>query len=366
MGERIFVQGNEAIGWGALNAGCDAFFGYPITPQNEATEWFAREFPKRGKVFVQSESETGSINMLFGAGVAGVRCMTSTSSPGWGLMQEGMSHMAAADLPCVIALVQRGGPGAGTTRHAQTDYNSVTRGGGQGDYKNIVLAPASAQETHDLMQLAFYLADKYRNPVIVLSDGILGQVREPIELAIIDFGPLPEKDWALRGRDNQKDKGRRFIHSAPGLVPTAMGLNYNDWLAHARKKFKDMDSEVRYETYHDKDAELFLIAYGYPARSSEEAVNMAREEGLKVGLIRPITLWPFPSSIILEKALEGCRFLVVEDCLGQMNDDVKYSVEGNAEVNLLSILDRHLPHDGGMLMPGRILEEIRRLLCAEK
>ena len=362
MGERIFVQGNEAIGWGALNAGCDGFFGYPITPQNEATEWFAREFPKRGRVFVQSESETGSINMLFGAASAGVRCMTSTSSPGWGLMQEGMSHLAAGDLPAVIALVQRGGPGAGTTRHAQTDYTSVTQGGGPGGYKNIVLAPASVQEVHDIMQLSFYLADKYRNPVVVLSDGILGQIREPLELRTIDFGPLPEKDWALCGRDNRKDKGRRFIHSAPGLIPTSVGLDYNDWLAHYRKKCEEMASEVRYEVYGDDDAKLLLVAFGYPARSCEEAINKAREEGIKVGLIRPITLWPFPSQVIQEKALQGSKFLVIEDNLGQMVHDICCAVEGKAEVHLMDILTRHLPHDGGMIMPGRILEEIKKQL----
>ncbi|MDY6968615.1 MAG: 3-methyl-2-oxobutanoate dehydrogenase subunit VorB [Spirochaetota bacterium] len=360
MGERIFVQGNEAIGWGALSADCDAFFGYPITPQNEATEWFAREFPKNGKVFVQTESETGSINMLFGAASAGVRCMTSTSSPGWGLMQEGISHIVAADLPCVIALVQRGGPGAGTTRHAQTDYKSVVTGGGPGDYKNIVLAPASVQEIHDLVQMAFYLSDKYRNPVILLSDGILGQIREPLEIETIDFGELPYKDWALRGRDNQKDKGRRFIHGAPGLVPTTFGMDYNDWLEHAAKKFEDMLSEVRYEIYNGDDAELLIIAYGYPARSTEEAVNIARKEGYKVGMIRPITLWPFPEKIIKEKAQKGCNFIVVEDSLGQMVDDVKHAVCGMSDVHLLNILDRHLRHDGGMLLPGRIYEEIKK------
>ena len=362
MGERVFAQGNEAVGWGALMAGCDAFFGYPITPQNETTEWFAREFPKRGRIFVQSQSETGSINMLYGAAAAGVRCMTSTSSPGWGLMQEGMSHIAAADLPCVVVLVQRGGPGAGTTRHAQTDYLSVTRCGGQGGYKNIVPAPASAQETHDLMQLAFYLADKYRNPVVLLTDGIMGQVREPVELSTIDFGPLPEKGWALRGRDNQKDKGRRFVHSAVGLIPTAMGLSYNSWLEHADKKYREMASEVRYETYQDEDARVLLVAYGYPARVCTEAVDMARAQGLKVGLIRPITLWPFPYQVIKQKANLGCKFLVVEDSLGQMIEDVRMGVEGQAEVHLLGILARHLPHDGGMLMPNRVVEEVRRLL----
>lgn len=363
MGEKVFIQGNEAIGWGALNAGCDAFFGYPITPQNETTEWFAREFPKRGRIFVQTESETGSINMLFGGAAAGVRCMTSTSSPGWGLMQEGMSHIAAADFPCVVALIQRGGPGAGTTRHAQMDYLSVTRCGGQGGYKNIVLAPYSAQEIHDLMQLAFHLADKYCNPVVVLSDGILGQVRELVELKILDFGPLPEKWWALRGRDNQKDGKRRFVHSAVGLIPTIYGPNYQAWLEHAQKKYREMESsEVRYEIYKGEEAKLFLVAYGYPARVCREAVDQARAEGHKVGLIRPIVLWPFPYQVIKEKALQGCKFLTVEDSLGQLVDDVRVGVEGQAEVHLLGILARHLPHDGGMIMPGRVLQEIRRLL----
>jgi len=362
MGERIFVRGNEAIGWGALNADCDAFFGYPITPQNESTEWFAREFPKKGKIFVQSESETGSISMLFGASGAGVRCMTSTSSPGWGLMQEGMSHLSAADLPCVIVLVQRGGPGAGTTRHAQTDYNSVVKGGGPGDYNNIVLAPASCQEIHDFMQQAFYLADKYCNPVVVLSDGILGQIREPVKLNKIEFEELPYKDWAVRGRDNQKNCARNFIHSAPGLIPTRLGMNYEDWLVHAHKKFESMLSEVKYETLHEKDSDLFLVAFGYCARSSEEAVNMARKQGLKVGLIRPITLWPFPEKIINEKAKKGCDFLVVEDNLGQMIHDVKASAEGNSKVHFYGILSRHQPNDGGMLMPGQILENIKKIL----
>jgi len=277
-------------------------------------------------------------------------------------MQEGMSHLAAADLPCVVVLVQRGGPGAGSTRHAQTDYSSVVKGGGPGDYKNIVLAPASVQEIYDLMQRAFYLSDKYCNPVIVLSDGILGQVREPLEFNKIGFGALPEKDWALRGRDNQKDGGRRFIHSAPGLIGTSQGPDYNDWLTHAQKKYEDMSSEVEYEIIHGEDAELFIIAYGYPARSAEEAVNLAREKDLKVGLIRPITLWPFPSEIIKKKATEGCRFLVVEDSLGQMVDDVRFSVEGKSDVHLCGILSRHLRHDGGMLMPGMIVNEIMNLL----
>lgn len=361
MVEKVLIQGNEAVGWGALNAGCDGFFGYPITPQNEIPEWFSREFPKRGKVFVQSESETGSINMLFGGAAAGFRVMTSTSSLGWALMQEGMTHLAAAEFPCVIVLVQRGGPGHGSIRHAQMDYFSTIRGG-TGGYKNIVLAPASVQETHDLMQLAFYLADKYSNPVIVITDAILGLIAEPLEVKVIDFDPLPEKDWALRGRDNQKDGNTRFLHSAPGAIAARGYTNYITWLEHMEDKYRQVaESEIRYETYRVEDAEMILIAYGYPARVSKKAVNMARSEGLKVGLIRPITLWPFPYQVIRDKVDGGCKFLVVEDSLGQMVDDVRIAVQERTEVHFLGVLSRHLPTDGGMILPGRVLEEIRRL-----
>src|SRR3989304_2001658 len=239
--ERNLAQGNEAIGWGAVLANCKAFFGYPITPQNEITEWFAREMPKRGGVFVQSQSETGSINMLYGAASTGVRCLTSTSSVGWALMQEGMSHLANAQLPCVIVLVQRGGPGTGTTRHAQMDYLSATRGGGNGGYKNIVLAPNSVQECHDLIQMAFHLADKYRNPVVLLSDGLLGQLMEPLELRALDFGPLPPKDWAVVGLGEHPDGCRRAVASNAGLVYLEVHQTYLDLLEHLSRKGRAME-----------------------------------------------------------------------------------------------------------------------------
>jgi len=365
--ERILVQGNEAVGWGALSAGCDAFFGYPITPQNEIPEWFSREFPKRGKIFVQSQSEIASIMMVYGGAAAGFRVMTSTSSPGWALMQEGMSHLAAAELPCIIVLVQRGGPGQGSIRHAQMDYLCTTRGGA-GGYKNIIVAPASVQETHDLVQLAFYLADKYRNPVIVLSDGILGLIRESLEIKTMDFGPLPEKDWAVRGRERHKDKNFRFVHSGVGTaaVLTRGYPNYVSWLEHMADKYEQMESELKYESYQAEDAELFLVAYGYPARVCKEAVNMARTEGLKVGLFRPITLWPFPYQLIKGKAESGGKFLVVEDSLGLMVEDVRMAVQGQAEVHFLGMQSRHLPTDGGMILPSRVLEEIRRLSTDEE
>lgn len=363
MPEKIFIQGNEAVGWGSLNSGCHGYFGYPITPQNEVIQWFANEFPKRGRIFVQSQSEVASINMIYGGALGGFRVMTSTSSPGWGLMQETISHCAAAELPCVIVLIQRGGPGAGSVRHAQMDYMSATRGGGQGGYKNIVLAPASGQEIHDLMQLAFHLADKYRNPLIVLMDGILGQISESVEVKAIQFEPLEKKEWALKGRDNHADGKSRQLHSAPGVLPMLQYPNYISWLRHAEKKFREMEkNEVRYESYEIENADLILVTYGYTARVSKEAINMAREEGFKVGMLRPITLWPFPHKIINEKARHGCKFLVVEDSLGLLIEDVKIAVEGRTEVNFVGILDRNIPTDGGVIMPGRVLEEIKRLL----
>ena len=358
MANRILAEGNEAVGWGALSAGCKCFFGYPITPQNEIMELLARELPQRGGVFVQSQCETGSINMLYGAATAGVRAMTSTASPGWALMQEGMSDMASANLPGVIVVVQRIGPGVQRVEHAQMDYNSVTKGG-VGGYKNIVLAPASVQETHDLMQLAFHLADKYRHPVVVLTEGILGHVIEPLEIKTIDFGPLPEKDWAVLGRGTHKDGKYREI--GPSYHPLYDGT-YLNYLNALREKYRAMESELRYEEYKVQGAKVILVAYGYCARVAKEAVDMARAEGLKAGLLRPITLWPFPYQQIKKKATKGCKFLAVEDSLGQMVDDVKMGVEGKSEVHLADVTFRHMPSEEGMILPGRLLQEIRRLL----
>jgi len=362
MAERIFIQGNEAVGWGALAADCQAFFGYPITPQNETTEWFAREFPKRGRIFVQTASEVASINWLFGAAAAGVRVMTSTASPGWGLMQEGMSHLANAELPCVVVLVQRGGPGAGTTRHSQMDYLSVTCGGGQGGYKTITLAPASVQDTHDMVQLAFYLADKYRNPVMVLTDGIIGQMMEILEKRTLNFAPLPEKDWAIIGKAKHKDGQSRACHSAQGFIPTPQYPGYLSFLEALDRKIQQMkDHEVRYEAYQIEDASVVLVAFGYATRVCREALYEARAKGFKVGLIRPITLWPFPCQVIKEKAVQGAKFVVVEDNLGQMIEDVKLAVEGQAEVCLVGALARHDPGEGGAIFPDKVLEKIAEL-----
>ncbi|MEK7847561.1 MAG: 3-methyl-2-oxobutanoate dehydrogenase subunit VorB [Chloroflexota bacterium] len=366
MAERMLIQGNEAIGYGAVSAGCVTFFGYPITPQNEVTEWFAREMPKREGVFIQPHSESGSINMLYGGAATGLRCLTSTSSPGWGLMQETMSHMANAELPAVIVLVQRGGPGQGTTQHAQMDYLSATRCGGPGGYKNIVLAPASVAENCDFVQLAFHLADKYRNPVVVLTDAIIGQMAEPVEIRSLDFGPLPPKDWAIGGKGRRPDRKRRFIQCGQGQISAEPYPNYLTFIRALDAKIRRMQSEVRFESYLMDDARLVVVAYGYVARVAKEAVNLARREGLRVGLLRPITVWPFPYEPLRARAEAGAVFLAVEDSLGQLVEDVRLGVDGRAPIHFLGMLERHDPTGAGMLLPGRLLQEIKKIYSGVK
>ena len=367
MGERILVQGNEAVGWGALQAGCEAFFGYPITPQNEVTEWFAREFPRRGKVFLQCPSEVSAINMLYGAGATGVRAMTSTSGPGWSLMQETMSHLAAAQIPCVVVLVQRGGvPGEANVRHGQAEYLSATRGGGHGGYKTLVLNPTSVQEIHDLIQLAFHLADKYRNPAVVLTDAVIAEMAEPLEVKALDFASLPEKDWAIIGKGKRADKKRRIIVYGPGVTSLDPPFeNFKKVGEYYQRMWEEMKKETRYEEYLVEDAEIILVSSGYCARACKEAVNRARKKGIKAGILRPITLWPFPYQPLKERAEKGAKFIVVEDNLGQMVEDVKLGVEGKAPVSLVSLLDRHLPSIAGFIMPESILEKIEKVAGEE-
>jgi len=362
---KVFVQANEAVGLGAIDAGCHAFFGYPITPQNETIEWFARELPKRGGAFVQAQSEVGAINMIYGAAATGKRVITSTSGPGWGLMQEGLANLCSAQLPCVIVLVQRGGtPGAPSVQHAQADYLSATRGGGGSGYRTIVLAPASVQETYDLVQLAFHIADKYLNPVVILSDSLVGHLMEPLKLNQLQFEPLPEKDWSISGKGKHKDKKRRYVTFAQvvqGRDPYPTMLSFAE---HWYDKVQRMKTEVRYQSYLVDDCELVIVAYGYTARVSKEAVMLARSEGLKVGLIRPITLWPFPYKPILEAIAGGVsHFLVVEDNVGgQMIEDVEKAACDKAEVTHLGLFARHLPSPAGIILPDRVLEEIKRLI----
>lgn len=369
MSERVLLQGNEALARGAALAGCDAFFGYPITPANEVCEWFAEEYVAgRVKLFIQSPSETASINLLYGAAAIGVRAMTATSGPGWGLMQETISHAAAARLPIVIVQVQRGAPGQGTIRHGQLDYLSATRGGGQGGYKTIVIAPYSVQENCDLVQLAFHLADKHRNPAVVLSDAVIGQMVEPVEIRLLDFGPLPSKEeWALTGTRHRKDGTRRHIFSGPGTIPSLdmrpQVLDYVQQMEMLDKKWQEIAaSEVRCENYHVDDARVVLVAIGYTARVAKEAVHLCRAQGLAVGLIRPITVWPFPYEVIKEKATQGCDFLVVEDNLGQMLEDVKLAVEGRAKIHFVGLLSRHARMGEGVILPGKVVDEIKKIL----
>jgi 2-oxoglutarate ferredoxin oxidoreductase subunit alpha len=355
--KKALISGNDAVGYGALNAQCTHYFGYPITPQNEIVEFFARELPKAGGVFVQSESETSSINMLYGAAATGVRAMTSSASTGFSLMMEGLSATAAAELPCVIVDVQGGGPGAGSTQTAQMDYHQVTKGGGHGDYHCIVLAPFSVQETHDFVQLAFHLADKYHNPTIILMDAIIGHTREAVELKSLEFPPTPEKKFALVG--SAARGGERH------LVTNIVGIQYvfNEYLAKVNEKFKAMKAdEVRWEGYQLEDAELGIIAYGSSARMSLRATAEARKRGHKVGLLRPITLWPFPQREVKELAGRVKHLIVVEDSLGQMVDDVRLLADGLADVHLVGVLDRHLPTCNGMIFPQVIVDKIESLL----
>jgi 2-oxoglutarate ferredoxin oxidoreductase subunit alpha len=361
LAEKIFIDGNEAVGRGAIQAGCRYFFGYPITPQNEIAEFFSRELPKAGGVYLQSEGETAAGFMLLGGALAGARCMTATSSPGFSLMQEAISHMAVAEVPAVIVEVMRLGPGAGTTQQGQTDYRQVTKGGGHGAYRNIVLAPYSVQEVFDFTQKAFYLAEKYRILVIVLTDFILGRMSELIEARAVDFGILPAKDWALIGKGKKGGKSNQILSGLllPGGIPSYFSKQIDKYNQIA-------EAETRYETYLTDNADLLLVAYGSSARSAQDAVDMAREEGLKVGLLRPITLWPFPQKAVKELGIKIGKILVVEDSPGELIEDVQASVGDRASVHLLNILARHNPTPQGLIFPERILKEVKKLLCQKK
>jgi len=358
MAEKLFISGNEAVARGAIAADCKYFFGYPITPQNDIPEFMSREMPKAGGVFVQSESEVSSIYMVYGAALCGARVMTSTSSPGYALMQEGVSYIAELEAPCVVVNVSRMGPGIGTGGQAgQTDYRIAVKGGGHGGYRCVVLAPSSPQEIYEHMQLAFNLADKYRIMTLVLSDYVLGQMAEVVELKKLEFkDELPEKFWALKGTD--KKDGMRYMHvvgffNYGGVVSLHEGL---------MKKFKQVEeNEIRYETLYADDAELLLVAYGSTARTALKAVEMARAEGIKVGLFRPITLWPYPEEALRETALKAKQVLCVEDSNGQMKEDVDLAVRAQVPVHYLGMWGRSNDQPNGLMFPERVLEEIKKL-----
>ncbi|MFQ6058436.1 MAG: 3-methyl-2-oxobutanoate dehydrogenase subunit VorB [Anaerolineae bacterium] len=341
---KVLMKGNEAIAEAAIQAGCDAYFGYPITPQSEVLEYMAKKMPELGRVFVQGESEVASINMVFGAAAGGARVMTASSSPGISLKAEGLSYLAGAELPCVVVNIMRGGPGLGGIQPSQSDYFQATKGGGHGDYRLIVLAPASVQEAFDLTVLAFDLADKYRNPVMILADGAIGQVMEPLELREVK-PQRPVKDWALTGA---KGREKRTIKSLL-LSPTALEKHN----LHLQEKYARIRAqEVRYAEYMLDDARIVVVAFGTAGRIAQTAIRMARGKGISVGLLRPITLWPFPEERIAALAERVSSFLVVELNAGQMVEDVKLAVEGKAPVHFYGRM-------GGMMpMPEEILEEI--------
>ena len=319
---KMLLKGNEVMSEAAIRAGCRFFAGYPITPQNEVPEYMSKHMPAAGGVFVQAESEIAAINMLFGASATGTRCMTSSSSPGISLKQEGISYITAAELPCVIANVQRGGPGLGNIRASQADYFQAVKGGGHGDYRLIVLAPANLQEVYDLTMNAFDYADYYRNPVMILSDGILGQMAEPVEpLPYEPILELPEKDFVVDGCKGRKPRVVKTLY----LRPTVSLVDHNERL---KAKYEKIKSELSlYEEIHTDDADLVVAAYGITARIAKGAVKMARVSGMKVGLIRPIPLWPFHDEPFKRAAEQADKFLVVEMSSGQFIEDVKLATE---------------------------------------
>ncbi|MGX8797270.1 3-methyl-2-oxobutanoate dehydrogenase subunit VorB [Fusibacter sp. JL298sf-3] len=352
---KVLMKGNEAIGAAAIKAGCKYFFGYPITPQNELPEYMSKEMPKNGGVFVQAESEVSAINMVYGAAGAGARVMTSSSSPGIALKQEGITYIAGAELPCVIVNIVRGGPGLGGIQPAQSDYNQSTRGGGNGDYKLLVYAPANLQEMVDLMQEAFDAADYYRNPVMLVGDGMIGQMMEPIEFkeASSRF-TLPEKDWATTGT---KGKRKPNIINSLALDPAELE-KHNIRL---QEKYAEMkEKEVRYESYNLENAEVVLVAYGTTSRIVKNAIVELKEQGIEVGLIRPITLWPFPEKAF-DEIPSTCKSLVsVEMSMGQMIDDVKIASNGRWPVHFYG-------RSGGMIpSPEGVIEKVKELVGGAK
>ncbi len=353
MTETVLMKGNEALARAAILAGCDGYFGYPITPQSELLEYMSRELPRAGGVMIQAESELAAINMVYGGGGAGGRVMTSSSSPGVSLMQEGLSYIASSELPCLVVNVNRGGPGLGTIQPAQGDYFQATKGGGHGDYHLIVLAPASVQEMADFAYLGFDLADKYRNPVMILADGALGQMMEKVTFP--DYDPqqhkLP-KPWATTGKT--PDRERNFITSL-FIQPEKMEqINLT-----LQKKYRRMESEeVRWEEIQTEDADILLVAYGLSARICRKVMELAREAGRRVGLLRPITLYPFPNKPLARLAEQVDLILTLEMNAGQMVEDVRLAVEGRVPVAFYGRM-------GGMIpSPEEVFDHLKKLLAA--
>ena len=345
---KILMSGNEAIAQGALQAGCSFYAGYPITPQNELIAYMAKHMPKTNGVFIQAESELAAINMVYGASAAGARSMTSSSSPGVSLKQEGISYIAGAQLPAVIVNIMRGGPGLGNIAPAQSDYFQATRGGGHGDYHLIVLAPGSVQEAYDLTQASFDLADKYRIPVMILGDGILGQMMEPVEISTAKIKAAIAKPWALCGCLGRKPNIVKSFFLREGALEEA-NLKRQKQYELIKKK------EALFESLFLDDAKVVIVAYGTMARITKSVISQLRPLGKKIGLIRPITLWPFPEAAFKFKN-KKIKYLVVEMSYGQMLEDVKLTVNGRQSVEFLG------RSGGGVPSEKEIINRINKIL----
>ena len=354
MAEKVLMKGNEAIAEAAIRAGCRHYFGYPITPQTEVAAYMAKRMPKIGGVFLQAESEVSAINMVYGVAGAGFRVMTSSSSPGISLKQEGISYLAGSDLPSLIVNVQRGGPGLGGIQPSQSDYFQATRGGGHGDYHLIVLAPASVQEMADLTIKAFDLSDKYRVPAMLLADGTMGQMMEPVELPDKVDAANVEKPWAVTG--TQMKRKHNIINSLY-LAPEKLEQTNLERF----ERYKQIEeNEALYESFMMDDAEYCVVAYGITARVSKNAVIAARQKGIKVGMIRPITLWPFPQKAIYDVTDKVKAFISVELSMGQMVEDIKLACECKKPVVLCSRV-------GGVITtPQEVLETIEKTAGGNK
>ena len=351
---KVLMSGNDAVVEGAIRAGVDCYFGYPITPQNEIIAGMAARLPPLGRAFLQSESELAAVSMVHGAAAAGKRAMTTSSSPGISLMQEGISYLSGTQLPAVIVNVQRGGPGLGNIAPAQGDYFQATRGGGNGDYRNIVLAPASVQEMLDFTFEAFDLADQYSNPVIVLSDGRLGQMMEPVELRDPPARKRVEKPWALTGANGRDPHFLCSLHLPPPEL-----ADHNRAL---QKVYREIERrEPRGESYRTADAPVVFVAYGTCARLCREASDILREEGLKAGLFRPITLWPFPAKKLQAALKKARQIVVVELSAGQLIEDVRLSASDRLPIEFVGYMGGEAPSVKELVALGRkLLQKPRR------
>lgn len=345
---KVLMKGNEAIAEAAIRAGCEAYFGYPITPQTEVLEYMSRRMPELGRVFVQAESELGAVNMLYGAACTGARAMTTTSSPGYSLMQEGISYITMSFVPCVIVNVMRGGPGLGNIQPAQADYFQMTKGGGHGDYHLLALAPSTVQETVDLIVEAFDLAEKYLQPVTIIADGLIGQIMEPVAFPEMKEPKRKPQSWALTGAKGRKKNVVTSLYLGAANLEQA-NLKLQATIQQIR------ENEVRYAEYMMEGAEIIVVAYGTAGRIVQTAVTQARAEGIAAGLFRPISMFPFPSERLKTIAQEARQILVVELSAGQMIEDVQLATRQRVPISFYGKMGGIVP------LPEEVLDEIRKL-----